>query len=549
MNKLVLHQVPEYETFDGFIDGIRALAGPKPAVSWFTRRQERRCYTYEQFTDHIYALREALRLRGLAGKHIAIISENSYEWLVAYMAAASCGAVAVCIDAEQSDDTIRQMLSLVDVHAAFVYGTYISICQSVLPREYLFCLSEGTESDGFSTYATLVEEGRNSLNATSERVKYDLDPNQTASIVFTSGTSSLAKPVMLTHRNILKNATDAMRYVMTYERVFTHLPFYHSYGMTCGVISTLVHSGEVIINGNLRTVSRDMLLANADTIMTVPLLLETIVNQIWLTAEKSGQAARLKKAFAIVRILHKLGIHPRIAALDEIRKKAFGSIHVVIAGGAALSTTVEETLSLLDLTVLQGYGISECSPLVAVNTNTFRRFGSVGPILDSFESKIVDGEIWLKGPSVMPGYYNAPELTAEVMEDGWFKTGDIGYIDKNGFLFLTGRKKNLIVFKNGKKIAPEKMEELIGRIPLVREVVVYGAANGDSADAIKLAASIYPDPDRSQGMSSYDILASLQKSIDEINATLPLYQHILMINIQKEPFAKTGTKKIKRHMV
>lgn len=548
MNKLVLYQVPEYDTFDKFIDGIRALSGPKPAVSWFTRRQERRCYTYEQFTDHVYALREALRLHDLVGKHIAIISENSYEWLVAYMATVSCGSVAVCIDAEQSDDTIRQMLALADAHAAFVNGAYLSICESVLPAEKLICFPDGADPK-FPAYADFMEEGEASLNSAAEKTDYHLDPNQTASIVFTSGTSSLAKPVMLTHRNILKNATDAMRYVMTYDRVFTHLPFYHSYGMTCGVISTLVHSGEVIINGNLRTVSRDILLSNADTIMTVPLLLETIVNQIWLTAEKSGKSAQLKKAFSIVRFLHKLGIRPKIAALDEIRKKAFGSIHVVIAGGAALSGHVEETLHLLGLTVLQGYGISECSPLVAVNTNTFHRFGSVGPILDSFESKIVDGEIWLKGPSLMPGYYNSPELTAEVMEDGWFKTGDIGHIDKNGFLFITGRKKNLIVFKNGKKIAPEKIEELISRIPLVREVVVYGAANGASADDIKLAASIYPDPDRSQDMSSYDILASLQKSIDEINATLPLYQHILMINIHKEPFAKTGTKKIKRHMV
>lgn len=545
MNKLLKYQVPEYSTFAEFVDGIRALCGDKPAVSYFTRKQEQVTFSYIEFTDHIRALREALHLHGLKGKHIAIISENSYEWLVSYLAIVSCGAVAVCIDAEQSDDTLRQMLRLADVEAAFVSESFAEICMETIPAEYLF--SFGTDTD-LTTYSQLIGEGKDAV-ASGKTEEYLLDTNQTAAIVFTSGTSSLSKPVMLTHRNILKNATDAMRYVMTYDRVFTHLPLYHSYGMTCGVLSTLVHSGHVILNGNLRTVTRDMLLSNADTIMTVPLLLETIVNQIWLTAEKSGKASSLKKALSIVRFLKKIGIQLKLNALEDIRKKVFGSIRVVIAGGATLNGEVEETLSLLGLTVLQGYGITECSPLVAVNTNTFHRFGSVGPILDSFESKIVDGEIWLKGASLMPGYYNSPELTEEVMEDGWFKTGDIGHIDSDGFLFITGRKKNLIVFKNGKKIAPEKMEELLLRIPLVREVVVYGAANGNSADDIKLAASIYPDPDRSENMSSYDILASLQKSVNEINRTLPLYQHILMINIHKEPFAKTGTKKIKRHLV
>ena len=548
MKKLIKYQVPEYSTFPEFVDGIRALCGDQPAVSYFTRKQKQITYTYTQFTDHIYALREAMRLHRIKGKHIAIISENSYEWLVTYLSAVSCGAVAVCIDAEQSDETIRQMLQLADVHAAFVNGSYVDICKDVLPDDGLFSFSTDMTSAGLTTYADLLDEGEAAI-AANGRGEYILDPDQTAAIVFTSGTSSLAKPVMLTHRNILKNATDAMRYVMTYDRVFTHLPLYHSYGMTCGVLSTLVHSGHVILNGNLRTVTRDLLLSNADTIMTVPLLLETIINQIWLTAEKSGKAAQLKKALSIVRILRKFGIRIKISALEDIRKKVFGSVQVVIAGGAALNGDVEETLSLFGLTVLQGYGITECSPLVAVNTNTYHQFGSVGPILDSFESKIVDGELWLKGPSLMPGYYNSPELTAEVMEDGWFKTGDIGHIDSNGFLYITGRKKNLIVFKNGKKVAPEKMEELLLRIPLVREVVVYGAANGTSVDDIKLAASIYPDPDRSEGMSSYEILASLQKSVDEINNSLPLYQHILMINIHKEPFAKTGTKKIKRHMI
>ena len=549
MKRFKLNSVDYYDTFSDFVDGIGKKYADKPAVSYFTRKQEEIVHTYGEFTSDIRALRETLYADGFAGKQIAIISENCYEWLVAYLAVTSCGAVAVCIDAEQSDDTIRQMLSLADADAAFVSGTYVSICLPALPRERLFAFSADCSEEGIRTFGEMCAAGREGLSALSESRSYALDPHQTAVIVFTSGTSSLAKPVMLTHKNILQNTSDCILYAWTYERVFSQLPFYHTYGMTCGVLSTLVHGFHLFINGDLKTVMRDLMLSKPDTLMTVPLMLEAISNQIWLAAEKSGRAESLKKLLKFAGFLHRLGIRPKFSTLEAIRKKAFGTVSIVITGGAALGEDIEREFELLGITILQGYGITECSPLISVNSNRSRRFGSVGHVLPSFEIKSVDGEIYVRGPSLMPGYYNSPELTAEVMEDGWFKTGDIGHVDSGGFLFITGRKKNLIVFKNGKKVSPEKMEELIQRIPLVKEVVVYGAASGNSADDIKLAASIFPDSDRTEGMTAYDILAGLQAGIDEINSDLPFYQHIQMINIRKQPFAKTGSQKIKRHLV
>lgn len=549
MKNFPLTQVNHYDTFSHFVDGLAALYPEKPAVTYFTRRQQEVTHTYREFTEQIYQLREALHLQGLTQKHIAIISENSYEWLVAYLAITSSGSVAVCIDAEQSDDTIRQMLRQANAQAAFITGTYASICTPVLPKEALIAFPGTGSEEGVLTFEELCHQGRESREALKEPREYPQGPDDMAAIVFTSGTSSLAKPVMLSHINILQNASDCLYYVNTHERIFTHLPFYHTYGMTCGVLSTLVQGSHLVINGNLKTVMRDLQLSGCDTIMTVPLLLEAVINQIWLQAEKSGQAKKLKRLFSVLGFLRRLGIRPKLKVLEEIRRKAFGTIHLIISGGAALGGDIEEQLSLLGLTVLQGYGITECSPLIAVNSNDSHRFGSVGYVLPTFTLKIAEEEILVRGTSLMLGYYQSPELTQEVMEDGWFKTGDLGRVDKKGFLFITGRKKNLIVFKNGKKVSPEKMEELVSRIPLVKEVVVYGAASGTSADDIKLAASIFPDPVRSQGMTAYDILAVLQAGIDEINAKLPFYQHIQMINIRKQPFAKTGSQKIKRHLV
>lgn len=541
------HTFPFYDTFPDFFDGITRTYGERPALSWFNRKKEEQTLTYAELTQKITALRRSILDLGITpGTHLAVVSENSADWIIAFSAIVSCGCVAVCVDTEQSDDSIRDMLCRSDSVLAFLSPTFLPICLPLLNTQlnHIVLMSNRATDDRVLLLNDLIERGHGLPDVDCPPVL----PEQTAELVFTSGTTSQSKMVLLSHKAVMQNCCEAGIHVNLHKRVFTSLPFYHAYGLNLAIFSSFQQGAHLYINGDLKTTMRDLHLANPDTMFTVPLMVEAIHNQIWLTAEKAGKADGLRKLMKIAAFCKKCRLPLPFKTLDQLKEKALGTLRLMICGGAHLSKELSEEFDLLGVQMLQGYGITECSPLISVNCSYANKMGSVGPSLPSMEMRLDDGEVCVRGISVMQGYYKNPEETAAALsEDGWFRTGDLGSIDKDGFLSLTGRKKNLIVFKNGKKISPEKLEELISAIPMVKEVLVTGTANGAFADDVKLTASIYPDPQRTENLSSYEILEHLQREVDKINDTLPAYQQIQLVNIREKEFSKTGTKKIKRH--
>ena len=549
MRKQPLNPVEYYPCFRDMIEALPVGREDEPAISWFTRKGEEQGVSLRKMREDVRNLQAAFIHRGLQGKQIAILGENSYEWLLVYFAATYCGSVAVCVDVEQPDETILQMLGMADVGALFFTGALEELCLKFAgeDKQVFRLMGAGT----MPNVAALISEGENFRNEHPETdyTASRVDSDQTAAIVFTSGTTNYSKPVMLSQGAILTNASDALANVAIGKVAFTSLPFYHTYGLTCSVLSMLIGKAHLYINGNLKTVMRDIRLASPHTMLTVPLMLETIHHKLWMNVEEAGKTQGLKKLLKLKKILFALGFRSSGKTLDAIREKCFGTIRLIICGGAHMNSEIMEEFRYMGVTVLQGYGITECAPLVSVNRNNANKLDSVGLVSAHTEVKIEDGEILVRGKNVMQGYYKFPELTEKAMRDGWFATGDVGYLDKDGFLYITGRKKNLIVFKNGKKLSPEKLEEKIKQISLVKEVVVYGAVSGISTDDVKVAASVYPDREKCSHLTSYEILEALQNEINSINKELPLYQQIQMVNIREQEFTKTALQKVKRHLI
>ena len=518
--------------------------GDRLAVCWYDRGGQGYEKTYRQLHEDVAALRKALAACGLGRCRVAIAGENSYAWLVTFLAVTSGGGVAICVDIDQPDETVRHLISMADSSVIFASDGMMAICQAMLRGDTGITRVFSLQGEGPDSFAGLMAQG----SQLPEDAPVGSDSHDTAAIMFTSGTTSNSKAVMLTHGNILNNAGGAIATVDLGDSIFTGLPFYHAYGLNCSVLCSLIKGAKLTINGDLRTMMRDLTKSGSKTVFAVPLIMEALYRGAWAGLKKAGKEQDVEKLIKLYTIGRKFGLSLGGESRRKVHDLLFGSMELVVCGGAHLNPEISRKLDALGLCVLQGYGITECSPLISVNRNRFWRYDSVGTLMPGYQIRLENGEILVKGPSVMAGYYKDPEETALALQDGWFRTGDLGRIDKDGQIYITGRIKNLIVLKNGKKISPEQIEQRIQEIPMVKETMVYGTPSGDDPDDVQPTVSIYPDPAAVEGMNRIEILAALHKEIDRINATLPDYQQIKMINIRDREFEKTSSKKPKRNV-
>ncbi len=538
-----------YESFKDFLQDTAVRFEGRTAITTYDRKGTPKEISYEQMKDDAFAVARALYANGLSGKHVAILGENSYEWLAVYFGIAVSGGTAVCIDTEHTDEIIIRMITQADAQAIFVSESMMELgmraCKEDSRIQKLIVLGKNT-GDG-ETLEQFLNAGK-TAEAESWITDFHPDGRKDASIVYTSGTTSTAKPVRLSHRAILFNAADSLTLLDSRDRVFNSLPLYHTYGLTCGMLCPLIRGLNVCISCDPKRMIQEMTLFKPGMLVAVPLIIEIAERLLWGILEKNGQKAKVQRMIKLEGAVHKPGSLAVSKVRECIRGTLFENLDIILSGGAYLSNAVAVDLLHFGIVVLQGYGITECSPSISCNRNEDFSLDSVGVPLPGWQIKFDDGEILVKGYSLMNGYYGAEELTkASFDEDGWFRTGDMGYLDKKGHVHITGRKKNLIVMKNGKKVAAEELEQELKKMPLVKEVLVYGAPCGNSADDVKIAAAVYPDPERTEGMSSYEILEKLQAYVDEMNKELPLYKHIQMVNIQEKGFEYTSAHKIKRN--
>lgn len=525
--------------------------------------------TYEEFDAQRRALGTALLAMGLKGSNIAVTGENSHRWALGYFTVVTGVGVIVPIDKNLQREEMENLLRRSDSQLLF---TSHKMIDAVLPcLDDVECLrrivimdppkenfDRYLEDDRVCLMSQLIREGRRLLEEGScEYENAVVRAEDLATILFTSGTTGLAKGVMLSHRNLTQNVFNMSKIFRIPEdgRVLSVLPIHHAYEMTCTLMTTFYQGQTVVICEGLKHIQQNFLETECSVMLGVPLIFESMHRKVWKQAEKSGILDKLNRGIALSKRLH-LENHP--AATNRMFAtvhKLFGpKFYMFIAGGAAIDPGVIEDFEAMGFPMMQGYGMTECAPIIAVNSDRYRKAAAAGKPMPGNDVRVIDqdengiGEVIVRGPSVMMGYYRDPESTAETIRDGWLYTGDYGYFDEDGFLFITGRKKNVIVTKGGKNIFPEEVEYYLLLNEYVKEVIVYGR-HDDAKDDLICTAIIYPNYEilKEQGITEdMDVYKALRKAVDEANAKMPPYKRVRRIEIRDTDFIKTTTLKIKR---
>ena len=528
--------------------------------------------TYATFGTQVREAAAAFTAMGLCGEKIAVIGETSPQWVCTYLGALAAGCVIVPMDKELDTEEIRRFIAMVDARA-IVYNKSFN-------EKFIKSISDGDTGIRYfipitpaydSSFDNKVIAFDQLLTCGRERVERDgyhypivRNREKLAEMLFTSGTTGTSKCVMLCQKNIFAAVNAAVETVCfsADDVVVSVLPIHHTYELMC-ILAEMVYGIEICINDSLRHVMKNFQLFKPTGLVLVPLFINTMYAKIWSEAQKSKKETILKAGLATSKTLMAVGIDARRKIFKSVLDAFGGRLDHIICGGAKLNPDLIAAFEDFGISIFEGCGITECSPLTCVTPYFARKYGSVGPAVPCCRVRIdektgsgeneegyVEGEIQIKGDNVMLGYYNNPEANeAAFTTDGWYRTGDIGYMDGDGYVYITGRMKSVIVLENGKNVFPEEIEEYLGKIDTICESVVVGRKAPDS-DAIILTAVVFPAYDKfPTGASEELIRESIRNSINAMNRRLPGFKQVKAVEYRQTEFEKTTSKKIKRHLV
>ena len=541
------------------------LYGDRPAYVYKTDKpDEYKTISHKEFRDDINALGTSLINLGLKDKRIAVISDNRYEWCTAYLAAVTGTGVIVPLDKALPENEIDSLINRSEVEAIFYSNKYDEIMNKLRKEnstkiEFFISMDLEEKKDGVYSQSELTKEGKERIeNGDTRFLDAKIDADKMSIMLFTSGTTAKSKAVMLSHKNICANLMDIVRTieVTKEDRFLSFLPLHHTFECTVGFLHAAYKGALTAFCEGIRHIGDNIKEYHISAMISVPILYEAMYKKVLKSIEKKGKLDEVNKGIAISNALLKLKIDIRKKLFKEIHDSLGGKVRIFVAGGAALDPETERGFNQLGFKMYQGYGLTETSPVIAAEDDKYQKIGSIGKAFPSLDVKLEDvndegiGELLVKGPSVMIGYYNNEEATKEVLDKkGWLHTGDLATIDKDGFIYISGRKKYVIVLKNGKNIYPEELETLVNKIEGVKESIVYGKPEKDGD--YKICAKLVYDKDVIKELygekDKEKIEEILWQEVKKINKEMPTYKYIKEISITKKDLIKTTTQKIKRH--
>ena len=559
-----IHDFMKFTDLRDMLEKSGELYGDRPAYIFKTEEEGKfREITHKEFRDHVKALGTKFVNIGLKDKRVAVISENRYEWGIVYLAVVNGTGVIVPLDKSLPENEIESLIIRSEVEAIVYSEKYNDIMNKIKKEgntkiKYFISMDLEKEENGIYSEHELIKQGKELLEkGNREFLDANIDPDKMAIMLFTSGTTAMSKAVMLSHKNICANIMDITSVLRIYDtdRFLSFLPLHHTFECTTGFLYPLSRGSSIAFCEGIRHIADNLKEYQASVMVSVPILFEAMYKKVMKTIEKKGKLKTVKKGIKISQFLLKFGIDVRKKLFKEIHDTLGGKIRIFVAGGAALDPEAEKGFNELGFTLYQGYGLTETSPVIAAEDDKYQRLGSIGKAFPSLDVKIEDpneegiGELLVKGPSIMLGYYNNEEATKEtITEDGWLHTGDLARIDKDGFIFISGRKKFVIVLKNGKNIYPEEIETLINKIEGVKESFVYGKPEDDGD--YKICAKIVYDEELVEEVfgtkDAKELKEKIWQEVKKMNKTMPAYKYVREISITNKELIKTTTQKVKR---